>query len=307
MNALSRLLAITLAGAAALVALASTALRALAQVSAVPSGAWGAAQLTDAMVLAVCTAGALAALWHVVSALLAALVLAGGAPTGRERRRLDPRSRTQALPAARSRAMGVPSSARTEWSAADRPRSEPVLVAISRALLERWGAPLVRRAAVGALAMGLSAAPALAAEAPVDSDLGWQPTTSTSAPAESTAPAGSTAAAAGSSTAAPAAAGSGTATAEAAGASTAGAEGAEGADVQSAPSGPVDPGLHEVTAGESLWSITADLLGPGATAAQVAEAWPELYDENRSQIGPDPDWVLAGSRLTVPSSVADTP
>lgn len=56
---------------------------------------------------------------------------------------------------------------------------------------------------------------------------------------------------------------------------------------------------YSVVAGDSLWSITARLLGhPGDHV--VAEAWPELYSANASVIGDDPGLILPGQRLTIP-------
>lgn len=56
-----------------------------------------------------------------------------------------------------------------------------------------------------------------------------------------------------------------------------------------------------VLAGDSLWSIAERHLGPGADAAEVAEAWPRWWQENRSVVGDDPDLLLPGQRLVVPS------
>ena len=48
---------------------------------------------------------------------------------------------------------------------------------------------------------------------------------------------------------------------------------------------PADAGAHVVAPGESLWSITADLLGAGASAVEVTEAWPSLYAANSHEVG----------------------
>ncbi len=58
---------------------------------------------------------------------------------------------------------------------------------------------------------------------------------------------------------------------------------------------------YVVQHGESLWLITSSLLGPDATDAQVAAAWPELYEANRNAIGADPSLIHAGLALTVPA------
>lgn len=65
-----------------------------------------------------------------------------------------------------------------------------------------------------------------------------------------------------------------------------------------------------VLPGDSLWSISDDLLGPGTSdAAEIAEAWPLLHDANRDLIGQDPDQLRPGQELTVPAALTpqDTP
>lgn len=52
--------------------------------------------------------------------------------------------------------------------------------------------------------------------------------------------------------------------------------------------------------GDSLWRIAARHLGPGATDVEIAAAWPRWYAANRSVIGPDPDLLLPGQRLSPP-------
>jgi len=59
-----------------------------------------------------------------------------------------------------------------------------------------------------------------------------------------------------------------------------------------------DPVL--VRPGDCLWDIVARHLGPGATDAQVAQAWPRWYAANRAVIGPDPNLIYPGQRLTPP-------
>lgn len=55
-----------------------------------------------------------------------------------------------------------------------------------------------------------------------------------------------------------------------------------------------------VRPGETLWGLAARHLGPGATAEQVAAAWPRWYAANRDVIGPDPDLIHPGQRLHPP-------
>ncbi len=56
---------------------------------------------------------------------------------------------------------------------------------------------------------------------------------------------------------------------------------------------------HEVTAGESLWSITADRLPSDVDAVVVAHAWPRLHRLNLDRVG-DPDVLHPGTVLRLP-------
>lgn len=58
-----------------------------------------------------------------------------------------------------------------------------------------------------------------------------------------------------------------------------------------------------VRPGDSLWGITAEILGEDATPADVADAWPRLYEANRDLIGPDPDLIHPGVVLAVPTGI----
>lgn len=64
-----------------------------------------------------------------------------------------------------------------------------------------------------------------------------------------------------------------------------------------------DPGEVVVHRGDSLWSIAARHLGPGATDSEVAAAWPRWYAANRDVVGPDPDRLLPGQVLRAPQEV----
>lgn len=55
-----------------------------------------------------------------------------------------------------------------------------------------------------------------------------------------------------------------------------------------------------VRRGDTLWAIAARHLGPRATPAAIATAWPRWYAANRTVIGADPDLLLPGQRLTPP-------
>ncbi len=59
-----------------------------------------------------------------------------------------------------------------------------------------------------------------------------------------------------------------------------------------------------VQKGDTLWSLTDDVLGPGPEdPALLAEAWPLLHEQNRDVIGADPDLLVPGQVLTVPASL----
>lgn len=64
-----------------------------------------------------------------------------------------------------------------------------------------------------------------------------------------------------------------------------------------------EPVTVVVRAGDTLWSLAAAALGPGAAADDVAAAWPEWYAANRHIIGDDPHLILPGQLLTVPSTI----
>jgi nucleoid-associated protein YgaU len=57
-----------------------------------------------------------------------------------------------------------------------------------------------------------------------------------------------------------------------------------------------------VRRGDTIWDITARHLGPAATDAEIAQAWPAWFAANRDVIGPDPDRLQPGQRLSPPAS-----
>lgn len=57
-----------------------------------------------------------------------------------------------------------------------------------------------------------------------------------------------------------------------------------------------------VRRGDTLWDLARRHLGPGASDAEVAAAWPHWYAANRHVIGPDPDLLLPGQVLRAPES-----
>ena len=57
-----------------------------------------------------------------------------------------------------------------------------------------------------------------------------------------------------------------------------------------------------VLRGDTLWSIAARHLGPGATAAEITVEWHRWLSANRDVIGADPDLILPGQELLPPVS-----
>lgn len=66
------------------------------------------------------------------------------------------------------------------------------------------------------------------------------------------------------------------------------------------PAGPAAAPAHTVRPGESLWSVTAEALGPRATPAEVAAGWRRLHAANRDRVGDDPHLLLPGTTLRLP-------
>lgn len=56
--------------------------------------------------------------------------------------------------------------------------------------------------------------------------------------------------------------------------------------------------------GDTLWDIVRRQLGPDASDAEVADAWPAWHHANRTVIGDDPDLILPGQILRPPNPAA---
>lgn len=56
--------------------------------------------------------------------------------------------------------------------------------------------------------------------------------------------------------------------------------------------------------GDTLWDIVRRQLGPNASDAEVADAWPAWHHANRTVIGDDPDLILPGQILRPPNPAA---
>lgn len=57
-----------------------------------------------------------------------------------------------------------------------------------------------------------------------------------------------------------------------------------------------------VLAGDTLWSIVAAQIGPGASDVDIALEWPRWYAANRALIGGSPDVLLPGQILQAPAA-----
>lgn len=59
---------------------------------------------------------------------------------------------------------------------------------------------------------------------------------------------------------------------------------------------------YVVRRGDNLWDIAARHLGPNATTAEIARAWPRWYAANRAAIGANPQLIHPGLVLHAPRS-----
>ena len=64
----------------------------------------------------------------------------------------------------------------------------------------------------------------------------------------------------------------------------------------------INRGVVVVRRGDTLWAIAARHLHGHRTDARIARAWPQWYRLNRRVIGADPNLILPGMRLRIPSS-----
>jgi hypothetical protein len=62
-------------------------------------------------------------------------------------------------------------------------------------------------------------------------------------------------------------------------------------------------GYVVVASGDSLWSISERQLGPGAAPSRIARGAERIHALNRDQIGADPNAILVGQELALPSGV----
>ena len=275
MRPLLHLTVVALAGALGTAALAASAWSAGTALASVPVAWWSTSQIAQIAIVLACGIGAAGCLWHLASAGLALAIL------------------LQDAVAMTSRASATSTTSRASRSASAR----TVMGGRADVVLQRWGAPLVRRITTGALIAGIVISPAAtatpSASAPPD-DLGWRVSTGAApAPPDESAPDPDGAKPAQDSPPA--------------------VENAENADPaassDSAPDDETEPRTdsshtHTVESGESLWSITAAALGPDATDAQIVQTWPLVYETNTEPIGSDPSLLRPGAELRLPDALA---
>jgi nucleoid-associated protein YgaU len=65
-------------------------------------------------------------------------------------------------------------------------------------------------------------------------------------------------------------------------------------------------GHHVVRPGDTLWALAARDLSPAASAAEVTDRWQLIYRLNRAAIGPDPDLIVPGTSLELPTPREET-
>lgn len=278
MRPLLHLTVVALAGALGAVALAASAWSAGTALASVPVAWWSTSQIAQIAIVLACGIGAAGCLWHLASAGLALAILLRDA-------------------------VAITSQASTTSRTSRGASARTVMGGRADVVLQRWGAPLVRRITTGALIAGIAISPAAtaapSASAPPD-DLGWRVSTgAAAAPPDKSAPDPDGAESAQDSPPAEPA--------------PPAVESAENADPAASSGSAPDDGTgtrtdsahtHTVEPGESLWSITAAALGPDATDAQIVQTWPLVYETNTEPIGSDPSLLRPGAELRLPDALA---
>ena len=277
MRPLLHLTVVALAGALGAVALAASAWSAGTALASVPIAWWSTSQIAQIAIVLACGIGAAGCLWHLASAGLALAILLRDA-------------------------VAITSQASTTSRTSRGASARTVMGGRADVVLQRWGAPLVRRITTGALIAGIAISPAAtaapSASAPPD-DLGWRVSTgAAAAPPDKSAPDPDGAESAQDSPPAEPA--------------PPAVESAENADPAASSGSAPDDGTgtrtdsahtHTVEPGESLWSITAAALGPDATDAQIVQTWPLVYETNTEPIGSDPSLLRPGAELRLPDAL----
>ena len=315
MSARPRLLVLATAASLLALALVLTCLQAVSALVAVPTSWWGPSQLSAALVALASAAGAVGAAWHALSALLALLVL----PARGRRRAPAPAQRLLArwgAPWVRRILVGTLSLSAV---------TAPALAAVPTPDDLGWRptqsapAPAPQAAddvaATGDPAAGDPAAgPApedTADPSPADPAAPGGAASGGTAPGGTAPPGGLPSGAAPSSPTAPGPQGAPPGAPGYPGAPGSQGSPAPGAEEEATAPAPAGTGAshgtratgsHTVRPGESLWSITADLLHTTDRGA-IASAWPTLWAANRVVVGRDPGLIRPGTVLQVPEAL----
>lgn len=69
---------------------------------------------------------------------------------------------------------------------------------------------------------------------------------------------------------------------------------------------PLPAPSHVVRPGDTLWALAARDLSPAASAAEITDRWRLIYRLNRAAIGPDPDLIVPGTSLELPTPREET-
>lgn len=306
MSARPRLLVLATAASLLALALVLTCLQAVSALVAVPTSWWGPSQLSAALVALASAAGAAGAAWHALSALLALLVL----PARGRRRAPAPAQRLLArwgAPWVRRILVGTLSLSAV---------TAPALAAVPTPDDLGWrptqSAPApAPQAADDVAATGDPAtgpAPEDTADpSPADPAAPGGAASGGTAPGGTAPPGGLPSGAAPSSPTAPGPQGAPPGAPGYPGAPGSQGSPAPGAEEEATAPAPAGTGAshgtratgsHTVRPGESLWSITADLLHTTDRGA-IASAWPTLWAANRVVVGRDPGLIRPGTVLQV--------
>lgn len=308
MSARPRLLVLATAASLLALALVLTCLQAVSALVAVPTSWWGPSQLSAALVALASAAGAAGAAWHALSALLALLVL----PARGRRRAAAPAQRLLArwgAPWVRRILVGTLSLSAV---------TAPALAAVPTPDDLGWrptqSAPAPAPQAADDVAAGDPAA-GDPATGPAPEDTAGpspaDPAAPGTAPGGTAPPGGLPSGAAPSSPTAPGPQGAPPGAPGYPGAPGSQGSPAPGAEEEATAPAPAGTGAshgtratgsHTVRPGESLWSITADLLHTTDRGA-IASAWPTLWAANRVVVGRDPGLIRPGTVLQVPEAL----
>ena len=305
MSARPRLLVLATAASLLALALVLTCLQAVSALVAVPTSWWGPSQLSAALVALASAAGAAGAAWHALSALLALLVL----PARGRRRAPAPAQRLLArwgAPWVRRILVGTLSLSAV---------TAPALAAVPTPDDLGWrptqSAPAPAPQAADDVAATGDPAAGDPAAGPAPEDTADPSPADPAAPGGTAPPGGVPSGTVPSSPTAPGPQGAPPGAPGYPGAPGSQGSPAPGAEEEATAPAPAGTGAshgtratgsHTVRPGESLWSITADLLHTTDRGA-IASAWPTLWAANRVVVGRDPGLIRPGTVLQVPEAL----